>query len=128
MGFSRSDRIENVTRLGAYAETLRQEFDFRLIAVINPYQEAREMLRQRCCAKLIWLKCSIGVLITRDTKGLYKKALLPDGHPDKVYNLTGLNDTFETPASPDFILNIDLLTIEESLRFATDFIIGSQTS
>jgi adenylylsulfate kinase len=128
LGFSRADRIENVSRLAAYAETLGEEFDFIFIAVINPYQEAREMLRQKHRAKLIWINCRVEVLIERDTKGLYKKALLPDGHPDKIYNLTGVNDTFETPVSADFTLNTDLLTVEESLRCALDFIIGSQVS
>lgn len=126
LGFSRSDRIENVSRLADYAETLRQEFDFILLAVINPYEEARAALKQKYDAKLIWVKCNIEVLIDRDTKGLYKKALLPDGHPDKIYNLTGLNDTFETPLSADLILNTDLLSIDESLRLATEFVVGSQ--
>lgn len=126
LGFSRSDRIANVTRLAAYAETLRQEFDCILLAVINPYEEARAALRQKYDAKLIWIKCNIEVLIDRDTKGLYKKALLPDGHPDKIYNLTGLNDTFEAPISADLILNTDVLTVTESLRLATDFIVQSE--
>ncbi|MNL71309.1 adenylylsulfate kinase [compost metagenome] len=62
--------------------------------------------------------------MVRDTKGLYKKALLPDGHPDKIYNLTGLNDTFEVPFSADFTLNTDLLSIQESKRFIVDFMFG----
>ncbi|SDL79337.1 adenylylsulfate kinase [Pedobacter sp. ok626] len=124
LGFSRSDRIENAARLGAYAETLREEFDFILIAIINPYQEGRKMLMLKHNAKLVWIKCNIDILMARDTKGLYKKALLPDGHPDKIYNLTGLNDTFEPPTSADMILNTDLLNIHESLRIAIDFMIS----
>jgi adenylylsulfate kinase len=128
LGFNRSDRIENVSRLGAYAETLRQEFDFIFIAVINPYHEGREILMQKHKAKLVWVKCSIEVLIARDTKGLYKKALLPDGHPDKIYNLTGLNDTFEIPVYTDLTLNTELLTVEETLYLAVAFVVGSQIS
>lgn len=124
LGFSREDRIENASRLGAYAESLRQEFDFILIAIINPYEEGRDMLKLKYNAKLIWINCMMEVLIERDTKGLYKKALLPDGHPDKIYNLTGLNDTFEVPFSADFTLNTDLLSIEESMRDTVDFMLG----
>jgi len=124
LGFSRADRIENVSRLGAYAISLREEFDLILIAVINPYQEGREMLRLKCNAKLVWIKCDIGVLINRDTKGLYQKALLPEGHPDKIYNLTGLNDVFETPVAADLVVCTDVLSTEEGLHVAADFMVG----
>ncbi|RWU07803.1 adenylyl-sulfate kinase [Pedobacter chitinilyticus] len=124
LGFSRADRIENVSRLGIYAASLREEFDFIFIAVINPYEEGREVVRRSCCAKLVWIKCEIEILINRDTKGLYHKALLPDGHPDKIYNLTGLNDVFEIPVAADLVIDTDLLSIEDSLLTAIDFIVG----
>lgn len=123
LGFSRADRIENVSRLGRHAVSLREEFDFIFIAVINPYEQGREVLRLSCNAKLIWIKCDIAVLINRDTKGLYQKALLPNGHPDKIYNLTGLNDIFETPVSADLAIDTGLLSIEDSLRIAVDFMV-----
>lgn len=128
LGFSRADRIENAARLGIYAASLRQEFDFILIAIINPYEEGRAILKLKYNAKLVWVNCSMEVLMARDTKGLYKKALLPTGHPDKIYNLTGLNDTFEIPVSADIILNTDVLSVEESLCITADFIVGSQIS
>ncbi len=124
LGFSRADRIENVSRLGIYAASLREEFDFIFIAVINPYEEGREVVRRSCSAKLVWIKCEIEILINRDTKGLYHKALLPDGHPDKIYNLTGLNDVFEIPVAADLVVNTDLLSIEDSLLTAIDFMVG----
>jgi len=127
LGFSRADRIENVRRLGIYAASLSKGFDFIFIAVINPYEEGREILRQSCNAELVWIKCNLTVLISRDTKGLYQKALLPDGHPDKIYNLTGLNDVFENPAAVDLVVNTDLLSIEEGLRVASDFMVGKLT-
>lgn len=124
LGFSRADRIENVSRLGIYAASLRGEFDFIFIAAINPYEEGREVVRRSCSAKLVWIKCDLTVLIKRDTKGLYQKALLPDGHPDKIYNLTGLNDVFENPVAADLVIHTDLWSIEESMRIAVDFLIG----
>lgn len=124
LGFSRADRIENVSRLGVYAASLREEFDFIFIAAINPYEEGREVVRRSCSAKLVWIKCEIEVLINRDTKGLYQKALLPDGHPDKIYNLTGLNDVFEIPVAADLVIDTDLLSIEGSLLTAVDFMVG----
>jgi len=61
-------------------------------------------------------------LIERDTKGLYKKALLPDHHPDKTINLTGINDTFEEPLHPDLLLPTDQLNEQESLHLLAAFI------
>ena len=124
LGFSRADRIENVSRLGIYAASLREEFDFIFIAAINPYEEGREVVRRSCSAKLVWIKCDIEVLIKRDTKGLYQKALLPDGHPDKIYNLTGLNDVFESPVAADLVVDTNVLSIEEGLYVAVDFMVG----
>lgn len=124
LGFSKADRIENINRLGNYAASQRDEFDFIFIAAINPYQEGREAVWRSCKAKLIWMKCNIEVLIERDTKGLYQKALLPDGHPDKIYNLTGLNDSFEIPVKADLIIDTYLQRIEESLKITTDFMVN----
>jgi adenylylsulfate kinase len=127
LGFSRADRIENVRRLGNYAVSLREQYDFILIAVINPYEEGRVALWLSCNAKLFWIKCDISVLINRDTKGLYQKALLPDGHPDKIYNLTGLNDIFEVPITADLVIDTDLLSIEDGLRITIDFMVEELT-
>jgi len=53
---------------------------------------------------------------------LYAKALLPEGHPEKLTNLSGVNDPFEVPASPDLIIETDKEGIEESGRKLIDFI------
>ncbi|MES1216009.1 MAG: adenylyl-sulfate kinase, partial [Bacteroidota bacterium] len=72
--------------------------------------------------KTIFIKCSIEELIRRDTKGLYSKALLPDGHPERVNNLTGVNDPFEIPANPDLIIETDRESIAESSKKLIEFI------
>lgn len=122
LGFSKADRIENVARLGAYAASIVADYDFVIIAAINPYEESRNNLKARYDAALIWLKCDIDTLISRDPKGLYKKALLPDGHPDKIHNLTGLNDTFDIPASPDLIIDTGLTDSAQALAAAVQFL------
>lgn len=122
LGFSKADRLENVARLGAYAASIAANYDFVIIAAINPYEEGRNNLSEKYNAALIWLTCDIETLISRDPKGLYKKALLPDGHPDKIHNLTGLNDTFEIPASPDLIIDTGLTDSAQALAAAVQFL------
>jgi adenylylsulfate kinase-like enzyme len=122
LGFSKADRLENIARLGAYAASIAADYDYTFIAAINPYEEARHALKAKYGAALIWLKCDIQALIARDPKGLYRKALLPDTHPDKIHNLTGLNDTFEEPQHPDLTLDTGSLNVEEALIRTVNFL------
>jgi len=122
LGFSKTDRLENIARLGNIADQVSNEYDFILIAAINPFEEGRRKLSEQFNAPVIWLKCELGILIERDTKGLYKKALLPDHHPDKIINLTGINDTFEEPSHPALLLHTDQLNEQESLHLLATFI------
>lgn len=124
LGFSKADRIANVLRMAEWAASCREEVI--LISAINPYQEARAKLKNDYNAKLIWIKCGLGELIKRDTKDLYRKALLPEGHPEKIMNLTGVNDPFEYPLDADLIVNTQTETIQEStdkiMHFLLQFI------
>src|SRR3954466_16426712 len=54
LGFSKADRLENIARLGAYAWSLIDSYDFIIIAAINPYEEARIRLKRQYAASLIW--------------------------------------------------------------------------
>jgi adenylylsulfate kinase len=99
-------------RLGFVASRLSEHGIVCIISAINPYDEIRhELVATYEQVKTVYIDCPVNELITRDTKGLYKRALLPDGHPDKVSNLTGINDPFEAPANPDLHLRTNEKTI-----------------
>jgi adenylylsulfate kinase len=102
LGFSKTDRCENIRRLGFVANKLSAHGIVAIISAINPYNEIRaELASSYNYVQTVFVDCSIPTLIKRDTKGLYKKALLPDNHPDKISNLTGINDPFDKPSNPD---------------------------
>lgn len=122
LGFSREDRLENMKRIASYATGCLA--DVILIAVINPYEEGREYMRNKCQAPLIWIRCGVDVLKQRDTKGLYKKALLPDGHPLRVDNLSGINDPFEEPEDADFLVDTEKDSIACSASHLCAYISG----
>lgn len=109
LGFSPADRRENIRRLAAEADAWCRKGFVAVIAAINPYANVRALLRERYHAHLVWVHCPLQELIRRDTKGLYRRALLPEHHPDKLHNLTGINDAYETPQDADLVLN----TLEE---------------
>jgi adenylylsulfate kinase len=105
LGFSRADRCENIRRLGAAAFSFTGSRDVAIIAAINPFDEVRQELKIKYNAKIVWIRCAMEVLLQRDTKGLYARALLPDDHPEKITNLTGVNDVYEIPASYDLMID-----------------------
>ena len=123
LGFSKEDRIENIRRLGFVANLLAKNGVITILAAINPYEATRkELILKGTKVKTIWINCDLETLIKRDTKGLYRKAQLPDGHPDKIYNLTGVNDVYEQPSVPDLIINTEFENIETSVKKVVDFI------
>ncbi|QXU40133.1 adenylyl-sulfate kinase [Pedobacter sp. D749] len=128
LGFSPADRLENIRRLGHVGYEFVQQGIIAIIAAINPYESGRQKLRELYNAKTIWIDCPIQQLILRDTKGLYHKALLPDGHQDKLYHFTGINDVFEDPLQVDLYVNTQQLTEEEACEQLTDFILSQVKS
>ncbi|RXK85964.1 adenylyl-sulfate kinase [Filimonas effusa] len=122
LGFSRADRCENIRRLGKVASSYCQQGMVAIIAAINPYQEARDELASLYKAKTVFIHCPLRVLIERDTKGLYRRALLDASHPEYITNLTGVNDPYEDPSHADLILNTSLSSPEEATAFFLDFI------
>ncbi len=123
LGFSKEDRCENIRRLGKVAHTISEQGVIAIISAINPYEEVRKELRKLYDAKTIWINCEMDVLMARDTKGLYKRALLPDGHPDKIYNLTGVNDAYEIPVDSDLVINTAQESLEESVKKVFQFVL-----
>jgi adenylylsulfate kinase len=123
LGFSREDRNENIRRLGFIADKFSSQNIVAIVSAINPYGDIRkELINNYPNVKVVYIDCNIDVLIKRDTKGLYKKALLPDGHPDKISNLTGINDPFETPENADLYINTSQLNIKESVDGIHEFV------
>jgi len=125
LGFSREDRCENILRLAKAALSFSDTCDAVIIAAINPFEEMREELRAKHGIKTVWINCEVEVLIGRDTKGLYKRALLPSGHPDKLHNPTGINDSYDKPLQCDLIINTSTETIEASADRLCRFILES---
>ena len=123
LGFSKEDRIENIRRLGAAANSLKHKRKIVIIAAINPFQSIREELKEKYNASIVWINCDLQSLIERDTKGLYKRALLPDGNQEKVYNLSGINAEYEEPENAELIISTDLQTVNQSITLLQQFVV-----
>jgi adenylylsulfate kinase len=126
LGFSKGDRLENIRRLGFVGLTLSKHGIISILAAINPYEEARAKLQSASIlVKTVFIDCPISVAIQRDTKGLYRKALLPKDHPDHLMHFTGISDPYEIPKEPDLVIETHTETPEQSAQRLADFIIES---
>ena len=125
LGFSKEDRHENIRRLGNVAFAFDQKNFVAILAAINPYAEIRYELREKYHSKIVYLECNLSTLVERDTKGLYKRALLPDEHPDKLFHLTGISDPYDIPSDANLVLKTDIETIEQSVEKLYHFILDN---
>ena len=124
LAFTREDRQENIRRLGFVANLLTTNKIITILAAINPYEAIRKELKDYGAhVKTVWVSCDLETLLKRDPKHLYRKAMLPDTHPDKIKNLTGINDPYEVPEKPDLVLHTDVESEAESAEKLYRFII-----
>jgi adenylylsulfate kinase len=97
LGFSREDRDENVARIAALARTRSAEGIHVVCAVVSPYRDARERARQLSDRFVeVYVSTPLEVCQARDEKGLYRRA-----RAGQLHNLTGVDDPYERPPSPD---------------------------
>lgn len=106
LDFSEAGRRENIRRLLLIAAEKQAAECISIVAAINPYEDQRRQARA-AGALVVYISCALPVLIHRDSKGLYKRSLLPAGHPDKIDNLSGINDRYDVPQDPDLVINSD---------------------
>lgn len=97
LGFSKEDRDINVRRIGFVCQLLSRNGVIAISAAISPYRAVREELRAKIGNFLeVYVECPIHVLVQRDVKGLYKKALAGE-----IAHFTGVSDPYEPPTDPD---------------------------
>jgi adenylylsulfate kinase len=126
LGFSKEARNENIRRMAFVAHQLAKHSVVSVICAINPYAAIREEIsKQYPDVKTVFIDCAVKTLAARDTKGLYRRAMLPDGHPDRINNLTGVNDPFERPENPDVYINTGTETVESAVKKITAFIMAN---
>jgi bifunctional enzyme CysN/CysC len=105
LGFTKADRVENIRRVGEVAKLMAEAGLVVLCAFISPFQAERRMVRELIEDVEfieIFIDTSIEQCIARDPKGLYRRALAGD-----IKNFTGIDQAYETSASPDLHLRTD---------------------
>lgn len=111
LGFSKEDRNLNIERVTFVAKLLTRNGVVVLCSFISPYRARRQKSRDEIGGFVeCFVDCPLEVLIERDVKGLYKKALAGE-----IANFTGISDPYEPPDDPEIIVDSSTQTVEESL-------------
>jgi len=119
LGFSESDRIENLRRIGEVAKLMCDAGLVVTAAFISPYKKDRHLLRNLLGAAFFefFVDTPLEVCEQRDVKGLYKKA-----RAGEIKNFTGISLPFERPDNPDMVINTVNQSIDQSVSLILDFI------
>ncbi|MFI5957012.1 adenylyl-sulfate kinase [Cryptosporangium sp. NPDC051539] len=115
LGFSREDRDTNVARIGFVAELLARNGVLVLAAVISPFASARDEVRARHRASgtaflEVHVATPVEVCSVRDVKGLYARQ-----RAGEISGLTGVDDVYEAPASPELVLRTESSALDASV-------------
>jgi len=115
LGFSRADREINIARIGFVAELLARNGVLVLAAVISPYETSRAEVRNRHVRGgvpylEVHVAAPVQVCSDRDVKGLYAKQ-----RAGEIRGLTGVDDVYEIPRTPDLVLRTDTSAVDESV-------------
>ena len=116
LGFSKEDRSANVRRVAFVARLLASHGVTVLVPVIAPYEadraEAARLHAERGLRFLeVHVAASLDVCRARDVKGLYASQAA-----GRISSLTGVDDPYEAPVSPDLVIDTGARSVAESVE------------
>ena len=112
LGFTDTDRIENIRRIGEVAKLMTDAGLIVLTAFISPFRTERRMVRDMLPDGEfieIHVDTPLAVAEERDVKGLYKKA-----RAGMLKNFTGIDSPYEAPESPEIRIDTNAMSVEQA--------------
>tara|TARA_Y100000588_G_scaffold394209_1_gene513517 strand:- start:1335 stop:1982 length:648 start_codon:yes stop_codon:yes gene_type:complete len=110
LGFSDTDRTENIRRIGEVAKLFVDAGNIVLTAFISPFTSDRKQVRdlmQDGEFLEVFVDTPLEVCEQRDPKGLYKKA-----RAGEIKHFTGIDSEYQAPLNPEIHLKTEKLSIE----------------
>jgi adenylyl-sulfate kinase len=111
LAFSDNDRMENIRRIGELSKLMIDAGLLVMSAFISPFKVDRQIVRNLVQDHEfieIYMDTPLEECERRDPKGLYKKA-----RKGEIKNFTGVDSEYETPESPEIIINTVAFNVEE---------------
>ena len=103
LGFTDTDRVENIRRLGEVAKLMADAGLVVIAAFISPFRADRQMAREIAAPHPfieVFIDTPLDECIRRDPKGLYAKA-----QSGGIPNFTGIDSPYEAPENPELRLS-----------------------
>ncbi len=112
LGFTETDRIENIRRVGEVARLMADAGLIVVTAFISPFRADRQMVRDLLPDGEffeVFIDTSLADAEARDVKGLYKKA-----RAGELKNFTGIDSPYEAPERPEIHIETARMTPDEA--------------
>jgi len=113
LGFSPTDRTENIRRIGEVAKLFTDAGMVALTAFISPYRADRDQVRAIMRPGdfiEVFVDCPVETCEERDVKGLYKKA-----RAGEIPEFTGVSAPYEPPLQPELVIRTRDQSVEASV-------------
>ncbi len=114
LGFSDSDREENIRRIGEVANLFMNAGIVAITAFVSPFKADRDKARSIIGNNdfiEIYCAASLSVCEKRDTKGFYKKARLGE-----IKEFTGISSPYEIPENPEITIDTGNIGLTDSVQ------------
>lgn len=122
LGFTETDRIENIRRVGEVAKLMTDAGLIVLTAFISPFKAERDMVRSMLPEGdflEIFIDTPLAEAEQRDVKGLYKKA-----RAGELKNFTGIDSPYEAPERPEIRIDTTRISAEDAAEIIVERVIG----
>lgn len=120
LGFSDSDRIENIRRIGEVAKLFVDAGMIVITAFISPFQSDRDRVRALVNEGEfieIFIDTPLAICEQRDPKGLYIKA-----RQGTIPLFTGISSPYEQPKAPEVHIQTAHQNVEESVSVIVEYL------
>ncbi len=120
LGFSETDRVENIRRVAEVAKLFADAGVVVLAAFLSPFEENRRRAREIIGADRfveVFVDCPLEICEKRDPKQLYSKA-----RQGEVTQFTGLSSPYEKPESADIVLHTDQKSVAQCVAELRDYL------
>jgi len=125
LGFTKNDIIKNNSLIKDICIKERTNYNMILIPIISPYRISRKEARFALSPGFyeIFVRTKKSILMKRDTKGLYAKAI-----KGELNNLIGFspNAPFEKPLNPDLIIDSSKEGKDSSIKLFYNFVLSCE--
>jgi len=114
LGFSETDRIENIRRIGETANLMLNAGLVVITAFISPFRDDRQLARglvREGEFLEVFVDAPLAVCEARDPKGLYKRA-----RAGQIPDFTGVSHPYEPPLEPELRIDTSLASVAESVQ------------